>query len=274
MTIIHTPISNSTNAETQDGLSTVKLITPSSLYSAITSNGNVKTALDNNSNATFSSNFTAKTATNAEVQAGIVNNKLVTPSGLLSAVNDVGTVKNAIDNNSNLNFSSNFISKTASNAETQAGVINNKLVTPASLNSAINDAGTIKNSITTIATNTATPIATSISTDIATTITNNAIATSIPIRTYKDLTTSRQQDVNYTNTTNADLIVIVNVVGAVNLIHSIYVNGLIVCSRYAATSAGYVYYGTLEATVPKGNTYSYNSSIANQVQQWIELSAN
>ena len=77
MTVLHTPISNATNAETQDGLSTVKLVTPASLYSSITTSGNVKTAIDNNSNATFNSNFTAKTATNAETQAGILNNKLV-----------------------------------------------------------------------------------------------------------------------------------------------------------------------------------------------------
>ena len=203
MTILHTPISNATNAETQDGLSTVKLVTPASLYSSITSIGNVKTAIDNNSNATFNSNFTAKTATNAETQAGILNNKLVTPSGLLSAINDAGTIKTSI-----------------------------------------------------------------------TTITNNAITTAIPTRTYKDLTSLRQQSITYTNTTNADLIIVVNVFGGVNLTHDLLVDGFIVCSRYAATSAGYVYYGTLEATVPKGSTYLYSSPAGGQIQQWIELSAN
>lgn len=96
MTQLHTPTSNASNQETQDGFNTVKLVTPAGLYSSITSNGNVKQSLDNNNNATFISNFTAKTATNVETQEGILNNKLVTPTGLLSSINVNGNVRNAI----------------------------------------------------------------------------------------------------------------------------------------------------------------------------------
>jgi hypothetical protein len=211
MTILHAPISNATNAETQEGLSTVKLVTPASLYSAITNSGNVKTAITNLSSNSFDSKYNYNIASPTEVSDGVNTYRLVTPSSLLNAINNTGAVKTAVS---------------------------------------------------------------TIATAIATTIANTQIANALPVRTYKDVTATRQQDVTYTNTTNTDLIVIVNVVGGVNFIHSLYAGGLIVCSRYAATSAGYVYYGTLEATVPKGSTYLYNSSLGGQIQQWIELSAN
>jgi hypothetical protein len=196
-------------------------------------------------------------ASNQQTADGVSTTLLVTPSGLLYSINN-GNVNTAITNLSNNSFNTKYNYNIASPAEVSDGLNTYKLVTPSSLLNAINNTGAIKTAVSTI----------------ATTIANTKIANALPARTYKDVTATKQQDITYTNTTNTDLIVIINVVGGVNLIHSIWVGGLIVCSRYAATSAGYVYYGTLEATIPAGGTYLYNSSGSGQIQQWIELSAN
>jgi hypothetical protein len=257
MTKVHTPDSNASNHQAADGVSTTLLVTPSGLLYSI-NNGNVNTAITNLSNNLFDSKYNYNIASPSEVSDGVNTYRLVTPFTLLSSINTAGTVNTAIKNIANNQISIAI----ATNQEVIDGVSTNKLVTPNGLLNAINNAGAIKSAVSTIATT------------IATTIANTQIANALPVRTYKDVTATRQQDVTYTNTTNTDLIVIVNVVGGVNFIHSLWVGGLIVCSRYAATSAGYVYYGTLEATIPAGGTYLYNSSAAGQIQQWIELSAN
>jgi hypothetical protein len=253
MTKVHTPDSNASNQQAADGVSTTLLVTPSGLLYSI-NNGNVKTAITSLSSNLFDSKYNYNIASPTEVSDGVNTYKLVTPITLLSSINSTGTVNTAIKNISNNQISSAI----ATNQEVIDGVSATKLVTPSGLLNAINNAGAIKSAVSTI----------------ATTIANTQIANALPVRTYKDVTATRQQDVTYTNTTNIDLIVIVNVVGGVNFIHSLYAGGLIVCSRYAATSAGYVYYGTLEATIPAGGTYLYNSSAGGQIQQWIELSAN